>query len=191
MQVYLFRHLSHTLFTIPHSSIEAFSRLSKETFDKVKKLKKKGNDAFVESKYAAAIEAYQKAITLYETKSGSAGPQQHEHATLYSNLSECHLKLGQYPDSVAAATNALQRSPKMTKAAVRYAKARVAMAKKEHNRHYLELALGILDHMAPESKDDKTAIQDMTKKVEQMSLQMDKKKKDGFRSGFSAALGSA
>jgi hypothetical protein len=171
--------------------IEAFSRLSKETFDKVKKLKKKGNDAFVESKYAAAIEAYQKAIALYETKLGSAGPQQYEHATLYSNLSECHLKLGQYPDSIAAATNALQRSPTMTKAAVRYAKARVAMAEKEHNRHFLELAQGILDSMAPESKDEQKAIHDMTKKVAQISLQMDKKKKDGFRSGFSAALSSA
>jgi tetratricopeptide (TPR) repeat protein len=178
-------------FSSPTKPIEAFSRLSKETFDRVKNLKKKGNDAFVETKYEAAIEAYQKAIALYETKSGSAGPQQYEHATLYSNLAECHLKLGQYPDSIAAATNALQRSPTMTKAAIRYAKARVVMAEKEHNRHYLELARGILDHMAPESKDDKRAIQDMIKKVKQMSLQMDKKKKNGFRSGFSAALSSA
>jgi hypothetical protein len=65
------------------------------------------------------------------------------------------------------------------------------MAEKEHNRHYLELARGILDNMAPESKDEQKAIHDMTKKVELMSLQMDKKKKDGFRTGFSAALSSA
>ena len=176
----------------PIQPIDALAKLNKDTFERVKSLKLQGNDLFGQQNYKEAIEKYQQAVELYGTQAGSHGEQQQEHAILYSNIAECCLRLHEYDASIQAASKALEQSPTMVKAAVRYAKARVAMAHQEKNRHYLELADHVLKNIpCPESEQEQISLGDMTKKVEGLLLEMEKKQKDGFRSGFASALSSA
>jgi hypothetical protein len=177
----------------PVQPLESFAKLGKDIFRTLQNYKQQGNTAFSEKKYAPAIEAYQKAIDVYGQKAGSMGAQQEEYAKLYSNMAECYLRTEQYHKSVEAATLALQRDPQMVKAVIRCAKAHLKMAEKERNRHYLELAKECLNSLngADFSKDEQTAISEMTQKVDQRLLHFAKKEKDGFRRNFSAALSSA
>ena len=124
--------LDHFLYYYsPKYCVDVFAKIDGEDGDdggendvieKIQTLKQSGNEAFGKKQYLQAIEQYQDAIRLYNGKAGSYNPsslsssstseqhsqsQQYVLVTLYSNMSECFIRLKHYEDAIQASKQGL------------------------------------------------------------------------------------
>eukprot|EP00966_Prymnesium_polylepis_P129018 2983595-Prymnesium_polylepis.1 len=89
--------------------------------------KAEGNAAFASGRHAAAIDAYDRAMSRYDGRPGGAGAQREEKLRLLSNRAECCLKLGRWSEAVESATAALRLDGAHAKSLLRRAKARLLL----------------------------------------------------------------
>jgi hypothetical protein len=98
--------------------------------EEILELKRKGNQAFQETKYREAVELYEDALLCFDPNM-FVGPisDMNELVTILSNTAECHLRLEQYNDAGSMATDALMLDASHEKTRIRRAKAELALHK--------------------------------------------------------------
>ena len=117
------RVLGYCKLSTPDAPPEGVSRLDEDAFAAAMDHKAQGTTAFGTQSFGAAAEAYEAALAAYGERGGAHGPQREEKIKLCSNLAECRLKLEQWEEAAAAASEALALEPAHAKSLVRRAKA--------------------------------------------------------------------
>jgi serine/threonine-protein phosphatase 5 len=111
--------------------------------------KEHGNRLFKDKHFHAAIEAYQKSLSL------------HESPACYSNLAFCHLKIEEHGSAIAAATKAIELDDTFVKAYYRRASGYLALGKLQDARKDFRKVV----QMKPADKDARMKLQQVEKEI--------------------------
>ena len=148
-------------------------KLESEDMEELMKHKKLGNEAFSKKEYEKAIECYDEALLTISNLFVAPKEQVNEVVNVLSNQAECYLRLKQYQDAGAAATDALMFNCSHEKSRLRRAKAEMAIA----GVYYLVQAKVDLESIL-EEKGSKAGLKQAKEYLEELEelLEMEKKK---------------
>ncbi|VDM63640.1 unnamed protein product [Angiostrongylus costaricensis] len=115
-----------------HYEAEGWQLNSEEKMKSVETLRLQGNELFTQKNFEGAIDKYREALGRLDTLILREKPGEPEwleldrkNVSLYSNLSQCYLNVGNMYEAAETASEVLSRDPNNEKALYRRAKARI------------------------------------------------------------------